>query len=507
MSSTEHIFTETLKNILLKADSTKKLISYALKTLLTHKFTKEEVESILTSLTTNEYNPKDVEMYSKINGALGQFKLLADHIREDKRYEDYEKSITNVLYEKLCTKFDIVKSHEGIYETYPFGKGWSLDFLYLFAEPHNKYYGARLFPASFALYDYLSSVDTINIDTLYLLSIIPIFLHYKNILNSDVDFTTFHQSGGDLLAAGHFGQVWTIDKTNDFYDLFRSILKYQPNNIKYKRVFNNKGPGPVHEIFDYPHTYLVYKTIQSRNDYDNELKASKAVYKIFGNDPGEYTILPKCDGDVLEIIEIYDEDAPRYKIQAIPYKRCHGTLDKLTFINMNTLIVMLNNIVEFLLQINTKGLHHFDIKPENILYNVTNNGDIHCVLGDYGLIGDRHVMSDYKITCPMFLNESIYISIFNSLKNLNKLPLNEKGKEIYDTYNIQKRLFTNEKADLYSVGATLILIFDRIDENIKVYVTTLIEHLIYFDDNSINTLKDLRYYLNIHTRRQWVYIE
>ena len=293
------------------------------------------------------------------------------------------------------------------------------------------------------------------------------------------------QKGGDLIAKGSFGGVYSFNNfIDDLLDVLhekggRSVTKEQ---LRFQICFSNPPCGETTYIietfanyYNY-YTHFVYKVIFDSKERDAELESLQrviAALRLNLNNPLDVKFVKDCT--ILALVE-YEPPAIMTKIvissppphgelvSLIPYARCDGNLGDAVYITFPEIFNIVDNVRRFLYQI--KKLHHFDIKPANILYKAK-DGKRNFILGDYGSISNERNISTPLTTCPFGPLGSIIRSKEDYLKNTDEFSNRTFFESVYtgyETYYNDGQWSDHEfytKMDIYSLGITLYMLVNE----------------------------------------------
>jgi len=209
------------------------------------------------------------------------------------------------------------------------------------------------------------------------------------------------QKGGKIYGEGSFGIVGDVD------DFCSYNMKINDNNAEMPQIM----------VEDLKKEYVL-KVFREDSKYPNanleeEFDKNEVVRKLFENNT-QATLLHRT----IKKLSCYCNGCRHGTVQtAIPYKKFDGSIRdilnsrsmKLTFYDVVRLV---NDSCKFLQVLAKKNYHHFDIKPENILYKRDEKGELSFILADYGSIS-----TERYIHTPKFVPYSIDI-LKNELKIL-----------------------------------------------------------------------------------------
>lgn len=355
------------------------------------------------------------------------------------------------------------------------------------------------------------------------------------------------QRAGKKIAEGHFGAVYTFDGfQNDLIKYFQKHMNITIDRISFQRCYyfaNTCGSQKYDYDNELNYQDLVYKIILNEKEETNEIESINTILKKlnvniyasnnsnssdihfdilerrrkgninFIKDNTIFALVQRSDGqlDIMTHIKMLcHAGKSKYEIKLIPYAKCLGTIDdkrlRLSFVDI---IQLVHRVTMMLYNLNNESLHHFDIKPGNILY-YDNNGLVDFKLADYGLVSEEYRTSDISITCPVVIsNKNNYFNIINQLYTERNLPnIGINFHELYDDYrNIQNKEIKYEKMDIYSLGITLLMIYPNVvnkNDSIRNDFVDMINKFILYDQsddqnvlqpkNSVNSIDGLLNY-------------
>lgn len=296
------------------------------------------------------------------------------------------------------------------------------------------------------------------------------------------------QKGGLKISSGSFGEVYTFEPfVKEIIVLVKTLFGQDLNaaDLYFRKYFSDGSSGEqttLNRFDDFNYRRLVYKVIFEPKKRDAELQSLQRVNNAVLNSSldtqqyvdfvKKYTILALGKLSPPKItIGIVISDSRGDLFSLIPYARCDGDLSNAENITFPEILNIVDSVCRFLYQINT--LHHFDIKPANILYTQANNGTRNFILGDYGLVSDTFAWKFTPITsCPWCPSGNVinwdtyqnYTQIFNDINDINdtgffayvyngyKQKYEERSRSDHEFYT---------KMDIYSLGITLYMLVNE----------------------------------------------
>lgn len=205
------------------------------------------------------------------------------------------------------------------------------------------------------------------------------------------------------------------------------------------------------------------------------------------------------------------------------YRRFDGDISSLHFRQLAKPRVLIDMVHSVLLSLMYFAMydqfHHFDIKPSNVLYRVTEHGDVETVLADYDslckldnetIIDDVYVNTTVMYSSPLYPNFS---ESFDGMKHKSPLaPQHLSADDVRRSWNalidthaksVRAPKFCDQlnqviaKHDLYSLGCTL-AVFRVGNKAHSKMVTDFIEDLLMAEDDVV--VPNLRIRLNDDSR-------
>lgn len=293
------------------------------------------------------------------------------------------------------------------------------------------------------------------------------------------------QKGGDFIAKGSFGGVYSFNNfILDLLDVLRKMgVSVTEDQLQFQICFSNSPCGETiyaKETFDtYYYKYytpFVYKVIFDPTERYAEFESLQRVIEVLKLNlkaQGDVDFVKDCT--ILALVEyeplaimteiVISSHAHDKLVSLIPYARCDGNLGDAENITFREILNIVGNVHRFLNRI--EDLHHFDIKPANILYKVkADGGTRNFVLGDYGSISKKRKISTPLTTCPFGPNGNIiprdkyleYTAEFGNSILFTSLYTGYEKK--YSNKNWSEHGFYT-KMDIYSLGITLYMLVKK----------------------------------------------
>jgi hypothetical protein len=531
----------------------------------------------LTYSVTEKYQILEL-LYNEFFVTKGERKILKP------AYAHIEQEVTNAFISKLRAKMTNkhINMHKYNYGQAPFQVGWTLDFMlyngaFNFSKANSQTqhqtFQHVFFPFLEEILTNHNGVLNIGYCTFFPFNVLPCYQLYfsdffksqqiggkKNKAIKKTGKTVAKRSpvkkspakktikknlrGGDKLAEGNFGAVWTITGMKDFEDLYLMKFPIQnENSSKDAATRSGLQSGISTGVYrlnnseqeygiDYNNKFLkdnVFKVFKSETFYDSEREILNNVYNLHMNNNKESLLdsIMTIDNQG-KLIDTVTFLFGSWEVKTIPYKRCDGNLMSIKNVDYTTLLRAIKAIVMFLKAIGPKN-YHFDIKPENILYTVTKTSygrgrsynEYTFFVGDYGSVGEEPIATSGLYVTPMGqpnyqealmeVQQTCKTYLANMKESYAKTTLssfvdNMSFSEIAYHYdndpepNFTEASETNwsfAKEDMYAIGVTLLFLLcngfvnpDQLQENVLEQITSIITKLLNLPEG-INTVQQL----------------
>ena len=272
--------------------------------------------------------------------------------------------------------------------------------------------------------------------------------------------------GGKNISEGYKGITIELRNKKDNIDFYNIFKTDKPDRIVLygtkKKIKLNNSFDEILELIDNKTDYIVKKFKRgniimgnSKINFNNEMKAIKRLFKIYGDDISKYTaIKPIFKYNNIDIYAIsYSNNY--YIFQ----EKCFKTLENINF-TQKEFDKMIDDIYESLLILQKNNFMHNDIKADNIIY--CNN--------KYKLI-DWELAYSVKARYKSFFKGSGGNFLFNHPFKFYKLGI---PLFIYKFFNyIFKKIDYNNNGWIYKLKS-----FEIMNEKINNSVEYLIHHKI-----------------------------